>query len=175
MKINTKLVKHSLKFQTIYQANIDFDATYENLNRLGYSPKRYPAGRPTKKDGLQQQDAGNFTFKSKSGPKVNIFPKGPLHRIQAKCKSLEERRKLFSELVSVLIPSEGNRLFILPRRSIINFTVIEDQDEFFDKFFSDVESAYENYLSNYISKEQQIEYENYLLSLFSKKLKSSCE
>jgi len=173
MKINTKLVKHSLEFQTVYEANIDFDVTYENLNRLGYSPKRHPAGRPTKKDGIQQQDAGNFTFKSKSGPKVNIFPKGPLHRIQTKCKSLEERRKLFRELVSVLIPSGGHRLFILPRRSIINFTVIEDQDEFFDRFFSDVESAYQNYLSNYISKEQQIEYENYLLSLFSKKLKSS--
>lgn len=93
-----------MKFQTVYQSNIDFDALYEHLKRLGYNAKRFSAGRPRKKDGLQQQDAGNLTFNLKSGAKINIFPKGKYHSIQAEWDSIEEMESNEVELFGLLVP-----------------------------------------------------------------------
>ena len=126
VKINTELVNEMLKFQAVYEAYIDFDATYEELQRLGYCPQRYPAGR------IQREDAGNLTFTLKSGAKVNVFPKGEPHKIQVNWNIREEKEKQFCELTSVLVPSEGERLVIIPVLS-----VTDDRDEFLDKLFNE--------------------------------------
>lgn len=123
-KIDTELVDERLKFQAVYEAYIDFDATYEELQKLGYCPKRYPAGRN------QIPDAGNLTFTLKSGAKINIFPKGQPHKIQVNWNIREEKEKQFCELTNVLVPSEGERLVIIPVLS-----VTDDRDEFLDKLF----------------------------------------
>ena len=122
VRINTELVDDLLRFQTVYEAYIDFDVTYKELQKLGYRPKRYHAGR------IQRVDAGNLTFTLKSGAKVNVFHKGQPHKIQVSWNIREEKKKQFCELTSVLIPLEGERLIILPVLS-----VTDDRDEFLDK------------------------------------------
>ena len=124
VKLDVELVDELLEFQAVYEAWIDFDATHENLLRLGYTPKRYPAGRN------QMEDAGNLTFTLISGAKVNVFPKRQPHKIQVNWNIREEKEKQFCELTSVLIPLEGERLVILPVSS-----VTDDRDEFLDFLF----------------------------------------
>jgi hypothetical protein len=91
-------------FQTVYRSNIDFDALHEHLEKLGYNAKRFSAGRPRKKDGLQQQDAGNLTFNLKSGARINIFPKGKYHSIQAEWNTIEEMESNEVKLFELLVP-----------------------------------------------------------------------
>lgn len=124
VKPNVRIVDDALKFQAVYEAWIDFDATHENLRRLCYRPKRYFAGR------IQREDAGNLTVVLKSGAKVNIFPKGQPHKIQVSWNISEKMEKQFSELTNVLIPSEGKTLVILPVLS-----VTDDRDAFLDRYF----------------------------------------
>jgi len=126
VKINTELVEDMLRFQAVYEAYIDFDATYEELGKLGYCPKRHRAGRKP------QVDAGNLTFTLKSGAKVNVFPKGQPHKIQVSWNIREEKEKQFCELTSVLVPSEGERLIIVPVLS-----VTDDRDAFLDYLFNE--------------------------------------
>jgi hypothetical protein len=126
VKINSELVDDMLKFQAVYEVYIDFDATYEELRKLGYCPIRYSAGR------IQRVDAGNLTFMLKSGAKVNVFPKGQPHKIQVTWNIREEKEKQFCELTSVLVPSTGERLVILPVRS-----ATDDRDEFLDELFNE--------------------------------------
>lgn len=126
VKINVELIDDMLRFQAVYEAYIDFDATYKELQKLDYYPIRYPAGRN------QIADAGNLTFTLKSGAKVNIFPKGQPHKIQVNWNFREEKEKQFCELTSVLVPSESERLVIIPVLS-----VTDDRDEFLDKLFKE--------------------------------------
>jgi len=96
-----------MKFQITYRANIDFHATHENLIRLGYSAKRFSAGRPRKESGFQQQDAGNLRFYLKPEVKVNIFPKGKYNAIQVGWNSIEEMRIYEKKLLDILVfPSD---------------------------------------------------------------------
>lgn len=125
VKIDTELVNERLKFQAVYEAYIDFDATHKELQNLGYYPIRYTAGRK------QTPDAGNLTFMLKSGAKVNVFPKGEPHKIQVSWNIREEKEKQFCELTSVLVPSEGEKLVILPVLS-----VTDDRDAFLDYLFN---------------------------------------
>jgi hypothetical protein len=97
MKLNVKLVKDTIRTQTVYDAWIDFDATLENLQRLGYHPIRYSAGRP-RKDGVQQEETGNLTFTLRSGATVNIFPKREPHRIQITWINNTKKQKHLREL-----------------------------------------------------------------------------
>ena len=126
MKLRVELVDDMLRFQAVYEAYIDFDATYEELGRLGYCPRRYSAGR------IQRVDAGNLTFILRSGAKVNVFPRGQPHKIQVSWNIRETKEKQFCELTSVLVPSEGERLVILPVLS-----VTDDRDEFLDRLFNE--------------------------------------
>lgn len=134
VKLNVKLLKDKVDFQSIYETWIDFDATYENLQKLGYYPKRNPAGRP--KNDLQQLDAGNLTFKLISGAKVNIPPKGQPHKIQVTWNIREDKEKQFRELKNVLVPFEGKKLTIIPCFSI-SLSYTDDRDEFLDKLFNE--------------------------------------
>jgi len=126
MKPDVTLVDETLRFQTVYEAWIDFDATHRNLQRSGYNPKRYTAGR------IQREDAGNLTFTLMSGAKVNVFPKGQPHKIQVTWNTLETKEKQFCELTSAFIPFEGERLKILPVLS-----VTDDRDEFLDFLYKE--------------------------------------
>jgi len=126
VKLDVELVDDMLRFPAMYEAYIDFDATYEELQKLGYCPIRYPAGR------IQRPDAGNLTFILKSGAKVNVFPKGQPHKTQVSWNIREEKEKQFCELTSVLVPSEGERLVIIP---VLSLT--DDRDEFLDYLYSE--------------------------------------
>ena len=122
VKLDVEIYDEMLKFQAIYEAYIDFDATYEELHKLGYCPKRYSAGR------IQREDTGNLTFTLKSGTKVNVFPKGQPRKIQVSWNIREDKEKQFCELTSVLVPLRGDGLNILP---VLSLT--DDRDEFLDK------------------------------------------
>jgi hypothetical protein len=122
VKLDVEIYDERLKFQALYEAFIDFDATFEELHKLGYCPKRYSAGR------IQREDTGNLTFLLKSGTKVNVFPKGQPHKIQINWNDREDYKKQFCELTSVLIPLNGDKLNILPVRSLVH-----DRDEFLDR------------------------------------------
>lgn len=135
MKLNVKLVKDTMRTQTVYDAWIDFDATHARAGKLGYYPIRHPAGRP--KDGGQQEETGNLTFTLRSGAKVNIFPKREPHRIQITWINSTKKQKHLRELENILVPSKGKKLLIIPWRTNKIQSVIEDQDTILDKLYSD--------------------------------------
>ncbi len=122
VKIDVEIIDERLRFQSIYEAYIDFDATIKELCQLGYCPKRYSAGR------IQRPDSGNLTFKLKSGTKVNVFPKGQPHKIQVSWNIRQDKKKQFCELTSVLVPFKGEKLTILP---VLSLT--DDRDDFLDR------------------------------------------
>jgi len=83
-----------MEFQTLYRAKIDFEATYKNLEQLGYHPT------------LSRGDFGTITFYLK--PKVeriivNIFSKGDYHGIQVCWNNIKEMRKHEKRLLNILI------------------------------------------------------------------------
>jgi hypothetical protein len=69
------------------------------MQKLGYHPRRYPAGRK------QIPDTGNLTFTLKSGAKVNVFPKGQPHKIQVSWNIRETKEKQFCMHASFLVYS----------------------------------------------------------------------
>jgi len=127
VKLNVEVVDPRLKVQAIYEAWIDFDATYNELHKLGYCPKRHTAGRSP------QPDSGNLTVVLKSGTKVNIFPKGQPHRIQVSWNVREDPEKQFCELTSVLVPIDGEQLVIIPDA----LNLVHDRDAFLDYYYGD--------------------------------------
>ena len=127
VKLDVEIVDTRLKVQAIYEAYIDFDGTFEELHKLGYGPRRCHVGRKP------QPDSGNLTFTLRSGATINISPKGQPHKIQVSWNIREDADKQFCELTSLLVPSGGEQLRIIP--DIYN--LIHDRDTFLDYLYGD--------------------------------------
>jgi len=130
VKLNVKLLKDKIEFQSIYEAWIDFDATIKNLLKLGYTYRRYSAGRP--KDGIQLEDAGNLVFTLKSGATINVSPKGQPHKIQVTWNIYEDKEKQSVELKNVFVSLKRGWIALIPCHSI-SFSYTDNRDEFLDK------------------------------------------
>lgn len=151
VKLNVKAVKDKVTIQKVYGINIDFDKTYEKLCREGYHPIHYSAGRK------QQEEAGNLVFCLKSGIKVNISPKNSLfnkltwvknlngfdepditeeeiHKITVTWNNLDnpeiKEKEMLHELMNLLKPFEGEKLFVVNLRTIKNIVEKENDYDF---------------------------------------------
>ena len=136
VKLSVKLVEDKLIIQKVYGTNLDFDKTLDKLKQRGYRPKHFSAGR-IRKDGLQQEEAGNLVFYLKSGIKVNIPPKKDLfYKIQITWNNWSnpkiKEKQLLQELSKILIP-EDEKLFIISLRTNKNKIGVENDDEILDK------------------------------------------
>ena len=135
-----------MKFQITYRANINFEETHENLIRLGYSAKRFPAGRPRKVSGVQQQDAGNLRFNLISGVKVNIFPKGKYNAIQVRWNSVEEMKKYEKELLDILVFSSDYVKTLTSFDFESKLMTINIKIPYDEKLLSEIDSAHSKYM-----------------------------
>jgi hypothetical protein len=136
VKIDVKPIKDALIIQKFVRANIDFDKTYEELQKKGYNPIRASVGR------IPQAEAGSLTFILKSAIKVNILPKIDSYHnytIQISWDNSKIKRKEISlELRDVLVPLEGERLFFSPWRTIKIKSVKDDYNVVLNKTGDDV-------------------------------------
>ena len=132
VKLNVSVVEDKVIIQKVYGTNMDFAKTREQLNREGYHPIHHSAGR------RQQEEAGNLVFCLKSGIKVNISPKNKLfYKIQIAWNNRDNpevsEKKLRHELMNIFVPSEDEKLFIIPLSTNKSKIDVENDDEILDK------------------------------------------
>lgn len=128
-----------MKFQIVHRAGIDFEATRENLIRLGLKPHKEKAGRKP------MEEAGNLTFKL-HGNSVNIFPKGKYYAIQVSWHSVEEMRKHEKKLFNVLVfPSAYAKALGRVDFENSKHMSIPSQIPFDDELLSKIDVAYSEY------------------------------
>jgi hypothetical protein len=104
----------TLDIQTVHEAYISFENTFNELYKLGYCPRRCSVDRE------KHSDKCNLTFTLKSGATINISSEGPPHKIQIVWNLLGNYEKQFSELTSVLVPLVGEKLVIVPVSGLVH-------------------------------------------------------
>ncbi len=118
---------------------MDFEATYKNLERLGYHPT------------LSRGDFGTTTFylepKAKR-IKVNIFPKGKYQGIQVAWNCIEEMKKHEKRLLHTLIvfPSAYVKTLSLVDFSKSKHMVINLKIPYNEKLLNKIDVAYSDYM-----------------------------
>lgn len=120
-----KIFIERLKLQTIYDSFINFDSTFEELNKLGYDPKicNFDQKTHTEKE---------LTFTLKSGATIYLSSKDQPNKIKIIWNIMENSEKQLCELTSVLIPLAGEKLVIVPVSGLVH-----NQDYFPNEIFED--------------------------------------
>jgi len=97
-----------MKFQNVYEANIDFYETYKNICSKLPMVDRTSAGRKS------QEGVGAITFRLyPSKIEVLIFPKGPPHKIQVAWTDEKEKEAYLPKLRNLLVPVNGQKEVIM--------------------------------------------------------------
>jgi hypothetical protein len=126
VRLDIEVLDEKLETQTVHEAYINFEQTFNESYKFGYCPKGSSLDRK------KHPDKCNLSFTLKSGAKINIYSEGPPHKIQIVWNLLENFEKQFSELTSVLVPLVGEKLIIAPVSGLVH-----NLDSFPDSLFED--------------------------------------
>jgi hypothetical protein len=85
-----------MEFHVIYEANLDFEATRENLIQQGYNLV------PSSVEGNLKAEAVLLAFNLLPNVRVNISPKGKFHAIQVRWESVQQMMEHDLKLIDLL-------------------------------------------------------------------------